>query len=111
MFTRWNYGTLHTEIQVRSHLEDRTLTFHTRTREDFGEKWSRWKKLTRIPADIMINLGLEVNMSTNERIDLLPCIGGRRKCKASKERIEAREDVKTRSTGWEEDYREVLRKK
>ncbi len=100
MFTIWVYTRKTRQIRIRSHVEDKAFSFQERTRIS-STKWSRWKQLPRIPGDLLIDIGNNINLTTNERLDLLTCIKRKRLCKDQKERLAIRKDIKSRYTGWE----------
>ncbi len=100
MFEVWIYTRKNRQIRIKSDVESKTFSFQERTRTS-STKWSRWKHLSRIPGDILIEIGNNINLTTNERLDLLPCIKRTRLCKDQKERVAIRKDIKSRYTGWE----------
>ncbi len=100
MFNTWIHTTKIRQIKIKSHAEDKTFSFHERTRIS-SKKWSRWKQLSQIPSDILIQIGVQINSLSNERLDLLPCIKRTRLCKDQKERLVTRKDIRSRYNGWE----------
>ncbi len=107
MFNTWIRTDMNRQIRIKSHAEDKTFSFQERTRIS-SKKWSRWKQLSRIPSDILIEIAHEINLTTNQRLDLLPCIKRTRLCKVQKERLSIRKDVKSRYDGWRYRMRYVM---
>lgn len=101
MFNKWVRVTTLEQIEMRSNPDDKTFSFYIRTRESTTSRWSRWRRLIQIPTGILIEFSYIVNMATNERIDLLPCIGGEQKCEYRKEQIATRKAIRAISDGWE----------